>query len=489
MRILGLALDTSGNMKVNVKWGKELFKDVEIDLAQPPVVFKTQLFTLSLVPPERQKIMIKGGLLKDDDWGKQVPKEGMTLMMMGSADAAPVQAPANAPTFVEDLPEHEQENLDTKQYGAGLHNLGNTCYLNSTVQCLYSVGGLRKALASYQASPTPSVDTANKLVAATKDLFKDLEKGGAPFPPFRFLLALREKYPQFAQQADGGVYMQQDAEECFTQLMYTLREKLKDTAGASVVEKLFGIGVKTTLKCEESSEEFQESSTNYTLKCNISNEVNYLHQGIALALKEDREKNSEALGKLALFKGVSALTTLPPYLTVQMVRFFYKADVQQKAKILRKVTFPLELDCYDYCSDELKQKLDGPRQTLKDMQDKKAEEDKSKAVTDTAKDKSTTDVEMTEASPSTSALSGDFTGKYQLQGVLTHKGRSADSGHYVAWVKQEDGTWVLFDDDQLLIKKDEDILALSGGGDWHMAYLLVYRAITVPPSAEPSPQN
>ena len=30
-----------------------------------------------------------------------------------------------------------------------------------------------------------------------------------------------------------------------------------------------------------------------------------------------------------------------------------------------------------------------------------------------------------------------FTGIYDLVSVLTHKGRSADSGHYVAWVKQE----------------------------------------------------
>ena len=33
---------------------------------------------------------------------------------------------------------------------------------------------------------------------------------------------------------------------------------------------------------------------------------------------------------------------LPPYLTVQMVRFFYKAATQQKAKILRKVRPPAE---------------------------------------------------------------------------------------------------------------------------------------------------
>ncbi len=71
-------------------------------------------------------------------------------------------------------------------------------------------------------------------------------------------------------------------------------------------------------------------------------------------------------------------------------------------------------------------------------------------------------------------------GKYELFGVLTHKGRSADSGHYTAWVKQSEGVWVLFDDDTLHMKKDEDILALSGGGDWHMAYLLLYREVTVP---------
>ena len=38
-----------------------------------------------------------------------------------------------------------------------------------------------------------------------------------------------------------------------------------------------------------------------------------------------------------LAQGKSQISRLPPYLTVQMVRFFYKVDVQQKAKILRKV--------------------------------------------------------------------------------------------------------------------------------------------------------
>ena len=39
-------------------------------------------------------------------------------------------------------------------------------------------------------------------------------------------MQLRGKYPQFAQQRNG-FYMQQDAEECWTQLLYSLRERLK----------------------------------------------------------------------------------------------------------------------------------------------------------------------------------------------------------------------------------------------------------------------
>ena len=191
-----------GSVKVEVKWGKEAFKDVEIDLGQPPSVFKTQLFSLTGVPPERQKIMgVKGGLLKDDaDWAKLGVKPGQKLSMMGTADKVP-EAPTQQQTFMEDLPEEEQDTSGARgvgeaaagersglcssgearvrhrrqpprtaagllsravnppacrpavappppvagmgKYGAGLQNLGNTCYMNSTVQCLYAVPELR----------------------------------------------------------------------------------------------------------------------------------------------------------------------------------------------------------------------------------------------------------------------------------------------------------------------------------------------------------
>lgn len=476
------------SIKVEIKWQKNVYKDIEIDLSNPPAVFKMQLFSLTGVPPERQKIMgFKGGLLKDDaDWGAVGAKDGQKVTMMGTADKVP-EAPAAQQTFVEDLPEEEQDVTGLSKYGAGLENLGNTCYMNSTVQCLYAVPELRESLAKLPPVMTSGGDGAS-LANAARNLFTRMEKAGQAVPPTQFLLTLRRMFPQFDQTNREGAHMQQDAEECWGALLTGLRGALKD-GDEPVVRKLFGVGTKTVLKCEESDETMTTQEVELMLKCNITGEVNHLGEGLALGFRGDREKTSEQLGRSAKFTGVAQIQALPPYLTVQMVRFFYKADVQQKAKILRKVTFPLLLDVFDFCGDELKAELKGPRIAYKEVEDARvglakrqklapasetADGNTSKADGDAASKGD--DVEMSDVAQ----YAGALTGRYELIGVLTHKGRSADSGHYVSWVKQTDGQWVQFDDDNMILRKEEEVLALSGGGDWHMAYLLLFKAQKVP---------
>jgi hypothetical protein len=107
--------------------------------------------------------------------------------------------------------------------------------------------------------------------------------------------------------------------------------------GLDPIYDLFSVKTTAEMKCSETEERYVEETTSLNLKCNINAEVGHLTEGIKLALIEDREKMSEQLGRVALWKGSAKLARLPAYLTVQSMRFFYKVESQQRAKIMRAV--------------------------------------------------------------------------------------------------------------------------------------------------------
>lgn len=551
--------------------------EVELDPTSNGETFKYQLYSLTGVEPDRQKILVKGGQLKDDTPLSSLnAKPGQTFMMMGTPSGAGAEAtlgrPKDAIKFLEDMTEAEAAKADGAT-PAGLQNLGNTCYLNSTLQTLKSMPELQQELLKYKPSTGAGtgpgglsdlstfglggLGASMDLTAALRDLYKQMSETQEGFPPLMFLNALRTSFPQFAQKAKNGHgYAQQDAEEAWSQIISQLRHRLiikegegDSASNISFIDKYLAGRVESVIECDdpaakEAGEEPVKSSDSFLkLDCHINKETNHLRDGILDGLEEQIEKNSPTLGRDALYTKRSRISRLPKYLTVHFVRFFWKRETQKKAKIMRKVTFPAELDAVEFCTEELQKQLipvrDKVREIRKDEQDverarkrqkiahereealkaggsapaeplqKKAaaEEQKESEKNPETKDLDTamTDVFKTdeeyEAERSASIAKAkkelfelidpklitdegsNKSGLYELRGVITHQGASADSGHYTAYVKkqgrlvddpkapggkkrEEDGKWWWFNDDKVTEVEAEKIETLSGGGKY-----------------------
>ncbi len=548
--------------------------EVELDPTSTGETFKYQLYSLTSVEPERQKILVKGGQLKDEaELSTLGAKPGQTFMMMGTPSGGDVVRPAEKMRFVEDMTEAEVAKAEGAT-PAGLQNLGNTCYLNSTLQTLRSVPELQEELQKYSASAVGGQGSSGMdlsqfglqgsfdLTASLRDLYKQMSETQQGFPPLIFLNALRTAFPQFAQRAkSGNGYAQQDAEEAWSQIISQLRQKLKTRnavsnvsessevkdADISFIDKYLAGRFESILECDEpaakeAGEEAVHSEDVFLkLDCHINKDINHLRDGILAGLEEKIEKRSPTLERDTIYTKKSRIARLPKYLTIHFVRFFWKREAQKKAKIMRKVSFPPELDVVEFCTETLRKQLvpvrDKVREVRKDEEDvvrarkrqklaHKQEEDRATdaKAKDPADEKKLADKK--EATKAKQTADGDTTmddavyktdaehdaeraaslhqakkelfalinpdlakddganksGLYELRGLVTHQGASADSGHYTSYVKkqglvdpktgkrkEEDGKWWWFNDDKVSEVEAEKIETLSGGGKFFPA--------------------
>lgn len=459
--------------------------DIEVAENATGAEFKQKIFEQTQIPPHRQKVVMKGGKLTDDatmSSFKINPK--IPVMVLGTPEEGAVSA-VPRPVFIEDL---NQDSLTQVSHEpSGLLNLGNTCYLNSSLQALYQIKDLSLKVGEAKQSQ-------DSLVRAMSNVFGNMDQKQENINPAMLLLQLRNRFPQFAEQSHG-MYLQQDAEEAYSQLLRVLTEELQ-------VGELFTVGYKTKTKCLAAPEEEVKEGSEEALKlnCHIDISTNFLRDGLLNSMKDTFEKHNDTLGGNATYETTRTITRLPKYLTVHFMRFFWRDDTKLKSKILRKVQFPFELDLAEMLDESIKKDKIAIRDKLhkieKDNEElirdfKKAkkdsaltpqqqqEEDELKVASIQSKFKDDyndilpVDFPLATATENPSSV-------YELTAVITHQGISADLGHYQAFVKDDksldDDVWWKFNDNKVSTVNREKVEMLAGGGESDSALILIYKA-------------
>lgn len=119
-----------------------------------------------------------------------------------------------------------------------------------------------------------SFDGANDIVVALRDVNDKMDSSAAVMPVI-LLEMLHIMFPQFAEKGENGLYAQQDANECWSELVKVLQQKLKIKSGDTTVDfisKYFGGQFVSKLTCKDNDQEEATTSTEsfLQLSCFIS---------------------------------------------------------------------------------------------------------------------------------------------------------------------------------------------------------------------------
>lgn len=96
--------------------------------------------------------------------------------------------------------------------------------MNSVLQTLATIPELESTIKkNVKDNDVNNNDISISTVSALKGIINQLKASKAAINPIAFLLTLHKNFPQFAERREGFL-MQQDAEECWTQIVHCLKK-------------------------------------------------------------------------------------------------------------------------------------------------------------------------------------------------------------------------------------------------------------------------
>ncbi|KAF9623620.1 hypothetical protein IFM89_003547 [Coptis chinensis] len=341
-------------------------------------------------------------------------------------------------------------DTSSKMMGAGLRNLGNTCFLNSILQCFNHTVPFVQSLRNWNhSSPCLRSRDGFCVLCELRDHIElSLSSSGRSVSPYGFVDNLSYLSSGFRR------YEQEDAHEFLQCLLDKLdscsivdasakdEESASSVQDSSLVNKIFGGRLQSKLRCCEcghSSDTF-EPLVDLSLEIeNVDSLPNALKSFTNVEKIEETKFACENCKKDVLVEKQFTLEQTPSVAAFHLKRF--KNDGSYVEKIDKYVEFPLELDLQPFSGNQENDNVES---------------------------------------------------KYELYAVVVHTGLTSCSGHYFCFIRSSPQTWHKLDDSKVTKVAEDFVLSQEAyiifyarqGTPWFSTLMetQVQRAITSPKS-------
>jgi len=323
----------------------------------------------------------------------------------------------------------------------GLNNLGNTCFMNSIIQCISNTIPLTKYFLSNEYKEYLNVDSDDKNLAEQWNiLVRQLWHKNGLISPIGFLktvqsLALKKGYNEFTG------FGQNDSQEFLNFFLESLHNSFKREVIMRITGKPKNEFDKIAIEALESWKKYYNNDYSKIVELFYGQYISDLHT--ITNNREERSKTYDPFNTISLEVGDNLGEEISIYDCLDNFTSNEKLDIDDKDKtIFKKISFwklpkilIIFFKKYHNRGNKINKLVDFPLENL----------DLSKYVMGYNRDKY----------------------KYDLFAITNHIGGTG-GGHYYSYVKNYDNNWYKYDDNIVTTLKVERVISNS-------AYCLFYR--------------